>query len=309
MNLKKHIALNLPRFLKAKVFFRLKPRHLTFEVTNVCNLKCPLCPTTIQTREKGFLKFENFKKVIDEVKHEIKSISFYILGEPLLNKELFDMVKYANSLGIETSFSTNNELIKKYLDDIFDSGLSKIQVVLDGLNKEDHERYRVGGNFENSLESIRLLSERKKELNSVKPYIHLQTLLFKYNVGKEGEFKEVATKLGVDGISIKKITLGRDEAKEKKYKDEFLPEEKSMQRFGSLLYKNAKVCPQIIRTATVLWNGDLVACCYDSNGRDVLGNVVKDGFWNVFYGKQRKSSIKNIIYHTNKICANCDGAE
>ena len=309
MSFKKNIVLNLPKFLRSQITYRIKPKHLTFEVTNSCNLKCPLCPTTIQTRDKGFLKFEDFKKVIDDVKDDVTSISFYMLGEPLLNKELFKMVKYAHSFGIETSFSTNNEHIKKYIDDIFDSGLSKIQVVLDGLTKEDHERYRIGGSFENSLESIKMLTEKKKELKSKKPYIHLQSLLFKYNVGKENDFKEIANKLGVDGISIKKITLGRDTDKETTYAQEFLPDDKDMQRMNGLLFREAKVCPQIIRTATILWNGDLVPCCYDSDGKNVLGNVIIDGFWNVFYGKNRKDSINQIINHINPICANCDGAE
>jgi len=133
--------------------------------------------------------------------------------------------------------------------------------------------------------------------------------MFKYNVGKEEEFNKISNELGVDSLRLKRITLGRTEEHEQAYMEQYMPEDENMQRSKGKLFRDANVCPQIIRTATILWDGRMVPCCYDSDANDPLGNVLEEGFYNVFYGKKRAKSIKDIIYHKNKICFRCDGAE
>ena len=50
-------------------FFKKLPDAILIEPTNVCNLSCPVCPTTFgMHRVNGFLKFDLFKSVIDELK-------------------------------------------------------------------------------------------------------------------------------------------------------------------------------------------------------------------------------------------------
>jgi MoaA/NifB/PqqE/SkfB family radical SAM enzyme len=51
------------------LFFKRIPDDIIIEPTNVCNLKCPVCPTTFGMKRKtGFLKFETFKGIIDDLK-------------------------------------------------------------------------------------------------------------------------------------------------------------------------------------------------------------------------------------------------
>src|SRR3989338_4239187 len=79
-------------------FNYVKPRRLRLEAATACQLKCPLCPTASGETGKrlgvGFLKFEDFKKVVD-TNPWISNIELSNWGEIFLNKELPQMLKYA----------------------------------------------------------------------------------------------------------------------------------------------------------------------------------------------------------------------
>ena len=85
---------------------------------------------------------------------------FYFQGEPYLNPEFLDMVKFANTKKIYTATSTNAH----YLNDAnarktIESGLDRLIISIDGTTQEVYEQYRVGGKLE-KLEnpSIRMTS-------------------------------------------------------------------------------------------------------------------------------------------------------
>ncbi len=73
------------------------PPLLGIEATNVCNARCPLCPTgngELQ-RVKGMLCLEHFQQVIDEVKAHVVMINLFNYGESFLNPDIFAMIRYA----------------------------------------------------------------------------------------------------------------------------------------------------------------------------------------------------------------------
>ena len=58
----------VPNFIFKKI-----PHEIIIEPTNVCNLKCPVCPTTYgMERKNGFMEFNVFKSIIDDLKNLIK---------------------------------------------------------------------------------------------------------------------------------------------------------------------------------------------------------------------------------------------
>ena len=93
-----------------KIRLKSKPYHYVIEPTNVCNLHCPLCSTGTDesTREKGILKLENFKKLIDQIKDFVLQISLQNWGESTMVKDFPKMVRYATDAGI---FSISPNLI------------------------------------------------------------------------------------------------------------------------------------------------------------------------------------------------------
>ena len=66
------------------------PTRISIETGNICNLKCPLCPTGRKDPgpSRGFMAFEDYKKIIDELSRDLILVRLYNWGEPLLNKNL-----------------------------------------------------------------------------------------------------------------------------------------------------------------------------------------------------------------------------
>lgn len=284
--------------------------RIIIEPTNICNLRCPLCPVSGAKREKGFLSLENFKKIIDDIP-KLKSINLGWAGEPLLNKEVFKIVKYADSRGIRTTISTNAVLLNQYIDEALNSGLTNLIVCLDGASKETHEKYRVGSDFELIKSNIKKFCEEKKKRKLKRPWVTLQSLATKDNVKEMPAMIELAKNLGVDSLKFKTLSLGSSVSLAERIKraKEFLPPDK----FSRYDFKGEKLTikskPKLcswLRQSVILWNGDVVPCCYDVEGTLVVGNVFKDGgFKKVWQSEKYKQYRRKIIRREFALCKNC----
>ena len=160
------------------------PISISFEPTTSCNLRCPECPSGLRafTRPTGMLKKNFFNETIDQLSKELLYLVFYFQGEPYLNPEFLEMVKYASEKKIYTATSTNAH----YLNDqnarmTVESGLDRLIISIDGTTQEVYQQYRVGGNLDKVLEGAKNIVKWKKELKSKTPFIFFQFLVVKPN--------------------------------------------------------------------------------------------------------------------------------
>src|SRR2546422_11035437 len=75
------------------------PRTLQIQTFTGCNADCIFCPygQTYETQPKGKMSPELFKRIIDEAaEHEVRRISPYLMNEPLMDRDLFDKIRYIN---------------------------------------------------------------------------------------------------------------------------------------------------------------------------------------------------------------------
>ena len=90
------------------------PDIAAIEITNFCNQRCIICPHSNMTRKKEHMRFEVFKKIIDEIRSYPQNITWlHVFGEPLLHPKVFDFVNYAKKSGLTIGFSTNCMLLDK----------------------------------------------------------------------------------------------------------------------------------------------------------------------------------------------------
>ena len=194
-----------------KVFTKLSslPYKIIVDPTNACNLGCPLCPTGLNasSRKKGIMRFEKFKKLVDEVKEHCIEIHIYNWGEPTLNKDLLKMIKYSNDLGIWSRISSNLSLKFKdgYLDEFVKSGLSLLHVDIDGLDQDVYEKYRRKGDLKTVYDNLSKIIELKKKYNLKNPTIELSMLAMRQNEHQHEEFLKIKEKFDVDEVKIDKI--------------------------------------------------------------------------------------------------------
>jgi MoaA/NifB/PqqE/SkfB family radical SAM enzyme len=78
----------------------IHPTKLRIEATTACQLACPTCPTAEGKVDaslgRGFLRAENFRRLLDQGKGVLKSIELSNFGEPFLNPELLEIFRIAH---------------------------------------------------------------------------------------------------------------------------------------------------------------------------------------------------------------------
>ena len=145
------------------------PDRVYVESTNVCNLDCIMCPTGlhIDTRPKGYMEWDLYTAIIDEIAPFAEAVVLHSWGEPLLHKRIIDMIRYAKERDLWVETSTNaTRLDEETSRKLIESGLDRVYLSMDGLTKETYEKVRVKGNFEVVLGNIERFLDLNHELGS-----------------------------------------------------------------------------------------------------------------------------------------------
>lgn len=303
MSVKNKVLPLIPNFMLK----RRLPKSVVIETTNTCNLNCLFCQTSDETRKRGNMSLGDFKKIVDQLPKTIRNISMNFSGEPLLNRDVFKMVRYAHEKGINTYISTNATMLDRFKPrEIFSSGLARMSVCMDGATKKTHEYYRRNSDFTKVKDNIKKLCDAKKELGARNPRITLQTLLMKRNESEIEKIIELSKELGVDELYLRKMSISNFLGREKmRFARENLPSEKYsmyMIENNKLVIKDRPGHCYAVFEPVILWNGDVTICCFDYNGDYSYGNVLRDGFMGVW----NKMPRKDIINKKLGLCRRCE---
>ncbi len=289
------------------------PVSISFEPTTSCNLRCPECPSGLRafTRPTGMLQKDFFTRTIDDIHKELLYLIFYFQGEPYLNSDFLDMVKYASSKGIYTATSTNAH----YLTDAaakrtIESGLDRLIISIDGTTQDVYKQYRVGGNLDKVIEGAKNIVKWKKELNSKTPFVFFQFLVVKPNEHQIEDIKKLAKEIGVDEVRFKTAQI-YDYATDP---NNLIPETDKFSRYkknaeGNYVPKNklSNRCWKMQHANVITWDGLVVPCCFDKDAMHQLGNLKTQSFKEVWNNDNYKQ-FRNDLMRSRKnidICANC----
>ena len=271
------------------------PIHLDLETITTCNLKCFMCFQSFDPPKPVKMELKLFKKIIDEgAKKGLCSIKTQYRGEPLLDKRMADMVRYAKDKGIiEVMFDTNATFLsEETARALIEAGLDKIICSVDGYTKKVYESIRIGANFENVLNNIKSLQSLKKSMGSKKPIIRVQMVDTPRNHHQiEGYIKfwgEIAEHVAIEDMLDW-------EAKEE--------DDTQLENFA---------CAQIWQRLIVLADGDVLPCCRAMRGGneklEVLGNAYKEALENMWKG-DRMTKLRTLHQegrsHEIKMCRLC----
>lgn len=308
----------ISNYLKIKYSLRKKskkvsgrPLSLFIEPTNICNLKCPLCPTGngLLKKNKGYMSLENYKKIIDQLGSTAFSVTLWNYGEPSLNKDFFEMIKYAKKKGLKVITSTNGILFKdkENAAKLIDSGLDELVFAVDGATEETYTKYRRNGNFNMLVEGIKELTHLKKERKSYFPFLSMQFIIMKDNEHEVEKIQDLAKELNVDELILKTVFLFNDASKAEKY----LPKEKKYSRY----IDNARCKDSLIPGCDGLWtgininyDGTVVVCCFDYPENFKLGNIFEDDFENGIWNSEQMQKFREMVWDKKDsiiMCKNC----
>ena len=297
--------------LKRQVHWGM-PVSASVEATTNCNLRCPECPVgmKILSRPMGSIDLSHFQKYIDMLEKHLTYLMIYLQGEPYMNQQFFELVRYAGSKKIYTATSTNGH----FLDDAnarntIESGLDRLIVSLDGTNQESYSTYRVGGDIENVIDGIKNVIKWKEQLKSKTPYIILQLLVLKSNEHQLDEIKELSRHLAVDELQLKTAQFY-----DFKNGNALIPENPRYLRYKknrdgtySLKKKIRNRCLRMWQSLVITWDGRVVPCCFDKDASHQLGDLNKSSFKEIWKGNDYKAFRREILNNRKNIgiCCNC----
>lgn len=137
-------------------------RIIAWEVTRSCNLACKHCRAEAHPEPyDGELSTSEAKKLIDSFTEVGKPLIIFTGGDPMMRKDVFELVSYARSKGLECAFAPNGTLInEENAKKIKESGISRCSISIDGPDASSHDSLRgVPGAFNASIRGIELLKK------------------------------------------------------------------------------------------------------------------------------------------------------
>ena len=176
---------------------------LFWETTIKCNLSCAHC-RRLETDEAAAtdLSTAQAMDLIEQLAELGKAqpmmpVLVFSGGEPLCRQDLFELVGYAESLGIIPALATNGTLIDaEVAEKIRDNGIVRVAVSLDGATAEVHNKLRqLEGSFERALTGISRLREKNVPFQ-------INITLTKHNAEQLEDIYELAKSLGAVAVHI-----------------------------------------------------------------------------------------------------------
>ena len=267
-----------------------------------CNLKCSFCPTgqgIRQGRANKYIPHSLVKKAMDEVGDYLVLARLYTYGEPLLVKELPEIVSDAHAKRVYTLISSNMnyfnvDLVRRTLA----AGLDHIIVAIDGATEETYRKHRVNGKFHEVVSNTRKLIELKRELGRDDLVIEWQFVLFKFNEHEVEAARQLSVELGCDLFTIYPAYV-EDE------KD--LPDDKRY-NVGVKAIERVVKCKRPWTNFVLQTDGGVGACAHSLKKKDDLGDysnstfrdVWQEGEEMVYIRKRLTGEIKTA--HKETIC-------
>jgi radical SAM protein with 4Fe4S-binding SPASM domain len=295
------------------------PARITIESGNICNLRCPLCPTGQKdaSASKGLLSFSDFKKIIDEIGRNLLLIRLYNWGEPLLNKELVKMVEYANEHRIAVKISTNLSfpIEEAQAEAIINANLQKIYISCDGASNSTYPKYHIDGDFNRVMSNMKLLLKKKRQLRNNYTEIIWLFHVFSHNEHEINTAKLMAKEIGIK-LTINKIRTDMG-------KEIFETAEKSLERDSKWLPgnpeyntfnmtdkkpKNRFNCDLLWKETVINWDSCILPCCSVYSETHSFGNIKEDSFKNIWNNQKYIAARKEVLGRNNNtktVCRVC----
>jgi len=275
------------------------------ELTNVCNFSCDFCPSDFLKRKRVFMPRELWKKILSELgeKKMTSKVTFSLLGEPLLHKDVFEAIRFANNQGLRVILYTNGSLLDKdktnELLDSLENGaivLGIQDIVPDNFNK----RCRGLFAWESYISQLQNFAIRAQSLG--KPIqIHFMADVLSAGwdlkkIIKEQQAMQVIYDQWAKALNTKnkgKINifnptayypLGENSSFYVKSKLRYPT--KSIDEEREIRPSDHGFCIHLTDTFVVLADGTCTFCCNDYEGELNLGNVRENSLEDIFYGEK-----------------------
>ena len=272
------------------------PVHLDIEMQDFCNQSCVMCPRNTdvhtnlgyQINAKHEIDLNRLKEVISQaVGQGVMSLNFGAFSEPLIHKDLWDLIKFSHSNGIvDTRVITNGLLLNRWKNEIFESGLVNLFISIDAFTDTTYQKIRGKGFDKVISNTLEIIAERKLR-NASLPIIRVSWVDMDVNRHEKEEFVNYWSGL-VDHVDVQNWSDFTD-----------VPVQ------VDLSVPKSFECRSPWQRLSILANGDVLPCC-DFNGRSlVLGNIKSHSLEEIWQGESLAAVRNDLLKDGSPVCSAC----
>jgi len=261
-----------------------KFKKFYIETTSICNLACSFCPPT--QRQAQFIKLEDFRKILDDIRPHTDYIYFHVKGEPLLHPKIDQLLDISHEKGFKVNITTNGTLLHKAAHKLLGKpALRQINFSLHSFDghegSTDREGYitsvlsfvREATAISDLIVSFRLWNLTQDNETNLQRSRNRATLeLIEREFGLDFRIEEKVT----PGSGIKladRVNLNQDH--EFDWPSLSAPED-----------DGRGFCHALRNQAGILVDGTVIPCCLDGEGVINLGNVHNTPFSEIIEGER-----------------------
>lgn len=313
---------------RKKEYKKHELKGLFLEVTSRCNARCEHCGSSCgDFVPKDEVTKEELCKVLDDIAahYDPTKIMLYVTGgEPLVKKDLFEIMDHANKLGFMWGITTNGILVdEKIIKKMEKTNMKTVSVSIDGL-KGLHESFRrVPGCFDKIVKGLKLMLKCPTITD-----VQITTVVNKKNIDQLDDILKLVKEIGVKNWRLIEVNpIGRA-----KNNDELALGAEGMKRMFNFMFRTRVENPDMAITygcghyygpnlnmaltgtlyqcftgywvASILSNGDIYGCPdIERNPKLVEGNIRKDSFVDVWENGFKR--YRRINRTSNKKCKEC----
>lgn len=172
-----------------------RPFMIVWETTQACDLACKHCRAAAQPNlDPNSLNFEEAKTLLDQSAEFGRPSPIFIFtgGDPFKRPDLFELVRYADEVGLAAAVSPSGTplLNRQNLIRLKEAGTKAISLSIDASNATDHDLFRqVPGSFTRTIEGWKMAREIGLKLQ-------VNTTLTRYNLDDLAKLFGLVQELG-----------------------------------------------------------------------------------------------------------------
>jgi hypothetical protein len=263
---------------------------------------------------RGYLKFKNFKDLIDN-NPQITRIEFDNYGELFLNPDLVSIIKYAYDKKIIVSCGAGvnmNSVNPDVLESLVKYRFYFLNCSIDGATQDIYKIYRKGGNFETVINNIKVINSFKEKYRTKYPILRWQFIVFGHNEHELPLARKMAKVLNMDFYPKTNWNSEYSPIMDKKFvKAEtgwnILTRENYKEATGKNFVRHT--CLALWHSPRISWDGRVTGCCWNV-WSDFGGNAFTDGYIDCINSDKIQYAKKMILGlvkpHPDIPCSSCE---
>lgn len=290
------------------------PYLLFIDPSSVCNFRCKFCPcggankhVWSVDKKASTMPYELYRKIIDDLAQfpgRLKTLRLYKEGEPLVNRRLPDMIRYARTHDVadKIDFTTNG-----YLFDhdtalaVIDAGVDRINISIEALDAEGYEQISgVKLDYDAFLEKLGFLYRNRGGC-------HIFMKISDLGLGSysEQDFYNMFDGL-CDEIAVEHVSSVWPEFEV----DAELKRTNELDIYGEKMSDrtSVQVCPYLFYSLCVNSDGTVSACLMDWNHKLIVGDTHRQSLAEIWNGPEMQElRMKHLNLNKGAFpaCANC----